>query len=277
MKIKITTLTENTANYGVIAEWGLSLLVEVDDYKILMDTGLGRSVAYNAKAMSVDLSKIDCIVISHGHADHTGGLKDVLQIRGKVDIYAHPDIWTDKHAGRGPGVPPQRIGVPFPRAELEALGAKFHLSKGPFYLKDNILTTGEVPLQNDFEEIENNLFVKENGELKPDPLADDLSLIIKAEFGLVVIAGCAHRGIINTIRHAQQITGEKKVYAVIGGIHLVRAGDERIFRTIAELQEIGVQKLGVSHCTGFKASARLAEAFGNIFFLNNAGSRFVLP
>jgi 7,8-dihydropterin-6-yl-methyl-4-(beta-D-ribofuranosyl)aminobenzene 5'-phosphate synthase len=93
----------------------------------------------------------------------------------------------------------------------------------------------------------------------------------------VVILGCAHRGMVNTLRHAQKLTGQDKVYAVIGGTHLLRTTDERVARTIAELKEMGLQKIGVSHCTGFYASARLAEAFGNGFFLNNAGSQMTLP
>ncbi len=277
MDIKITTLTENTANYGVIAEWGLSLLIEAGGHAILMDTGFGLSSTHNARVMGVDLAKIDSIVISHGHADHTGGLKEVLKIKGAVDIYGHPDIWTEKVSLRNPGSFPQNIGIPFSRAELEALGARFKLSRDPVYLAENILTTGEVPMSNDYEEIEDNLLVRENGTVTPDPMVDDLSLIIRTEYGLVIIAGCAHRGIVNTITHAQKLTGQESVYAVIGGIHLVRAGDERIERTIADLLSFGVQKLGVSHCTGFKASVRLAQAFGDIFFLNNTGHRFKLP
>jgi len=277
MKIKISTLAENTANYGVLGEWGLSLLVEVDDYKILMDTGLSYSAVNNARIMDIDLSKIDCIVISHGHTDHTGGLREVLKLKGNVVIHAHPDMWTAKYTTRGPGLFQQNIGVPFSREELELLGAKFNLSKGPIYLQDNILTTGEIPFTNDYEEIENNLFIKEGSELKLDPLADDLSLIINSEFGLVIISGCAHRGIINTIHHAQKLTGQELVYAVIGGIHLVRAKADRIEKTILDLKHIGVQKLGVSHCTGFPASARLAREFGDVFFLNNAGNRVTLP
>ena len=110
-----------------------------------------------------------------------------------------------------------------------------------------------------------------------DFLADDLALIINTEFGLVVILGCAHRGIINTLRHAQNLTGQKLVYTVIGGTHLFRASEERLAKTIAELKEMGIQRLGVSHCTGFHASARLAQEFKDAFFLNNTGTRLTLP
>jgi len=102
-------------------------------------------------------------------------------------------------------------------------------------------------------------------------------LIIDTEFGLVVILGCAHRGIVNTLRHAQKLTGKEQVYAAIGGTHLFRASEERIEKTITDLMDMGIQKLGVSHCTGFRASSRLAEKFGDMFFLNNAGTRLTLP
>ena len=97
MDIKITTLSENTANYGLLAEWGLSILVEVNGARILVDTGLSFSAVHNAQLIGIDLSTIDCIVLSHGHADHTGGLREVLKIKGEVEVIAHPDIWTAKY------------------------------------------------------------------------------------------------------------------------------------------------------------------------------------
>ncbi len=277
MEIKITTLSENTANYGFWGEWGLSILVEADGKRILVDTGLSTSALQNSVTLGTDLSNIDCIVLSHGHADHTGGLRDVLAIAGATEIIAHPDIWTQKYTRRDGGSEEQYIGVPFAKDELEDLGARFNLTKEPVRISENIMTTGEIPMATDYEEIENNLFVKENGVLIPDPLADDLALVIDTEFGLVVILGCAHRGIVNTLRHAQEITGKELVYAAIGGTHLFRSSNERIDKTIAELKTMGIRKLGVSHCTGYRASARLFQEFGEVFFPNNAGTRFTLP
>jgi 7,8-dihydropterin-6-yl-methyl-4-(beta-D-ribofuranosyl)aminobenzene 5'-phosphate synthase len=276
MEIQITTLSENTANYGCLGEWGLSILVEADGVRVLMDTGLSFTAAHNARLMEVDLTSIDRIVLSHGHADHTGGLRDVLSLTGGVEIVAHPDVWADKHTKRRGGIA-RSIRIPFLREELEGLGARFNLVKEPVHITENILTTGEIPMTTDYEEIDSHLFVQEGGELKPDPLADDLALIIDTEFGLVVILGCAHRGIINTLRHARNLTGKELVYAVIGGTHLLGASEERMAKTAAELRGMGIQRLGVSHCTGFYSSARLAREFGDIFFLNNAGTRFTLP
>ena len=132
-------------------------------------------------------------------------------------------------------------------------------------------------MQTDYEQIDPDLYMKEGDVFSPDPLRDDMALIVKTELGLVVIAGCAHRGIVNTIHWAQQLTGMELVRMVIGGTHLMRASEQQIELTIAQLKEVGVQRVGVSHCTGFPASVRMAQEFGNVFFLNNAGTRLALP
>jgi 7,8-dihydropterin-6-yl-methyl-4-(beta-D-ribofuranosyl)aminobenzene 5'-phosphate synthase len=277
MEIKIITLTENTANYGYLAEWGLSILVEMDNLKILMDTGLSFSAVRNAQLMGIDLSTVDRIVISHGHVDHTGGLRDVLRLKGDVEVIAHPDIWAPKYVRRNDKSQEQYCGIPFSREELESRGARFNLTREPIRISENVMTTGEIPMVSGYEEVEDNLFIKEGGAMYQDQLADDLALLIDTDFGLVVILGCAHRGIVNTLRHAQNLTGKELVYAAVGGTHLIRASGERTERTIADLKKIGIHKLGVSHCTGFRASAQLFREFEGIFFLNNAGTRFTLP
>jgi 7,8-dihydropterin-6-yl-methyl-4-(beta-D-ribofuranosyl)aminobenzene 5'-phosphate synthase len=277
MSIQITTLSENTAaRVNLLAEWGLSILIEADDHKILLDTGLSFSAAYNAITLGIDLSRTDKIVFSHGHFDHTGGLLHILKmVKGKVEVIAHPDIWALKYAGRPEGSM-EYIGVPFHREAAAKLGASFNLTKEPVWISENIVASGEIPMITEYEKIDPMLYVKEKGELKPDPLWDDQALFLKSEKGLIIILGCAHRGIINTIRHAQKLTGVEAVYAVIGGTHLVSASPQRISLTIAELSRFGIQRLGVSHCTGLPAAAILAQTFGEAFFFNNAGTRIRL-
>lgn len=273
MPVQVTTLSENTAGrLNVLAEWGLSILVEADGHKILLDTGLGLSAAYNAIALGIDLSGIDKIVFSHGHPDHTGGLLYIMKtIRHQVEVIAHPDMWALKYAKRPDGAA-EYIGVPFLREAAERLGASFKLSREPVWISGNIVTSGEIPMVTEYEKIDPLLSVKEKDELKPDPLLDDQALFIKSEKGLVVILGCAHRGVLNTIEYARKLTGVEEVYGVIGGTHLISASRQRIDWTVAELLKFGVQKLGVSHCTGLPAAAILAQRFGEAFFFNNAGT-----
>ncbi|MBP6941332.1 MAG: MBL fold metallo-hydrolase [Syntrophorhabdaceae bacterium] len=278
MPVTLTTLSENTAGRpDFMAEWGQSILVQTDGCTVLFDVGGSNVALANADRLGIDLSKIDAIVLSHGHHDHTGGLCDVLKRLGKKRVIGHPDIWDIKYARRPFEDKEAFIGIPFAREELEHLGAFFELTADPVSLSGRVMTTGEVRMTTDFEIIEPNLLVKEGGEFRQDPLADDLALIVRMDQGLLVVLGCAHRGTINTIRHAQKLTGEERVYAVVGGTHLAPASEERIEKTIRELKDIGVQKVGISHCNGFYASARVAQAFGDKFFLNNAGTRTTFP
>ncbi len=273
--LKITTLSENTAdNLGLLAEWGLSILIETGDANILLDTGQTTSVTHNAKALGIDLKKVDKIVLSHGHADHTGGLKNVLKTIGKkVEIVAHPDIVEAKYAGKLEANR-ENVAMPFEVPELEKLGAHFKLSRKPVKLSADILTTGEVPMVTDFEAMPaDRFFIKEKGKWQTDELNDDLALIINTKPGLIVVLGCSHHGMINTLYHAQKITGRKDIRMVIGGCHLINSPVERVYRTIDALQALDIQKIGVSHCTGMEGAAIMAGALGGRFFYNNACTR----
>ena len=272
-KLRITTLSENTAAAGnLLAEWGLSILVETDEVNILVDTGQSISASHNADVLGIDLSKVAKIVLTHGHYDHTGGLRQILhRMRKEVEIIAHPDIWAVKYSRRE-GQEDKYIGIPFHHQTLESLGARFNLTAKPTRITDNIMTTGEIPMVTEFEEIDASRFVKEDAIWQRDKLLDDQALIINTEQGLVVIVGCAHRGVINTLYHAQQLTGAKRIHAVVGGAHLTNASEERIWLTIAALRELDVKRLGLSHCTGLPAASLMAQEFGEKFFFNNAGT-----
>jgi 7,8-dihydropterin-6-yl-methyl-4-(beta-D-ribofuranosyl)aminobenzene 5'-phosphate synthase len=273
VQIKLTTLSENTVSrFGLLAEWGLCILAEVDNYKVLLDTGPDLSAAYNAAVMGIDLSAVEKIVLSHGHRDHTGGFQRVLRsIRKKIEVIAHPDIWADKYSSTF-SKQAYYAGMLFTREALESWGASFKLTAEPTWITDNIVTSGEIPMHTRYEKIDSHVLVKEGGELRPDPLRDDQALIIKSQNGLIVILGCGHRGMINTIHHAQKITGVERVHMVIGGTHLINATKEHIDLTIAALKKLGVERIGISHCTGMPAATRLFQEFGDSFFFNNAGS-----
>jgi 7,8-dihydropterin-6-yl-methyl-4-(beta-D-ribofuranosyl)aminobenzene 5'-phosphate synthase len=275
MAVRITTLSENTAQLGFLGEWGLSILVETESTKVLLDTSMSISAVHNADLMGIDLSTIDKIVLSHAHGDHTGGLREVLRrVRKGVEVIAHPDIWIPKYVHYGEIS--RYAGIPYIKEDLVALGATFNLSKAPVRISDDITTTGEIEMTNDYETIDDRLYLKKDTRMIPDPLADDLALIIRTSEGLVLITGCAHRGIINTVRHVQKLTKGEYIHTIIGGMHLMVASPERIEKTARELKELGLQRLGVSHCTGFNASSVLARELGDVFFLNNAGTQLTI-
>jgi 7,8-dihydropterin-6-yl-methyl-4-(beta-D-ribofuranosyl)aminobenzene 5'-phosphate synthase len=275
MAVRITTLSENTAQLGFLGEWGLSILVETESTKVLLDTSMSISAVHNADLIGIDLSTIDKIVLSHAHGDHTGGLREVLRrVRKGVEVIAHPDIWIPKYVHYGEIS--RYAGIPYVKEDLVALGATFNLSKAPVRITDDITTTGEIEMTNDYETIDDRLYLKKDTRMIPDPLADDLALIIRTSEGLALITGCAHRGIINTVRHVQKLTKGEYIHTIIGGMHLMVASPERIEKTARELKELGLQRLGVSHCTGFNASSVLARELGDVFFLNNAGTQLTI-
>lgn len=281
--VKLSVLSENTAGYtGILGEWGWSLFIETSETTILLDTGAGKTMLNNARAMNIDLQTVDKIVLSHSHFDHTGGLREALQVIGKkeIEVIAHPDIWSKKYnrmKGRD-----RFMGMPFQREELESYGARFQLETTPYQISSDIKTTGEVPMNTSFEQGstpafgQGGRFIQTPSGPQVDPMADDMALVISTPKGLIVTLGCAHRGIINTLRHAQSISGNKKIYGVFGGAHLVSESMERIDATVQTLRDMDIQVIGLCHCTGKKAISRLITEFGDRFVEMSAGISWVL-
>ncbi len=272
MKITFTTLCENTvAGPGFIGEWGLSVLVQIDGHNILFDTGAESAAVKNADKIGFDLKTVHTIVLSHAHRDHTGGLREILKRTKHPKIIAHPALWTPKFKRVMPGEPLKYNGIPFRREEI-AKDGELCLSTEPVKLSVSALTSGEIAQTTDFETAGRQYFCREDHDLHQDDFLDEQALIIQTPEGLVIVSGCAHRGIINTIRHAQRITGEERVHTVLGGTHLYPKEQSEVRKSIFELMNLGVQNIGVSHCTGLPAAMQLASAFGDRFFLNNTGS-----
>lgn len=272
MRLRITTLAENTATkMGTLAEHGLSMLVEVDDLCLLLDTGQTDTVVHNAHALRVDLSRVGHLVLSHGHSDHTGGLMKVLADTGEVTIHAHVDVWRPRYGTRGGGKP-RFTGLPHIREKLESMGASFRLCDGPDRITGEVMTTGRVPRVTPFERVDADLKVKTATGWEQDQIPDDQALLVKTARGLVVLSGCAHSGIVNTLTWARQVADEKRILAVLGGTHLAFAPVEQLERTVAALIDFQIEKMGVSHCTGQAGAAALAREYGERFFFNNVGT-----
>jgi 7,8-dihydropterin-6-yl-methyl-4-(beta-D-ribofuranosyl)aminobenzene 5'-phosphate synthase len=288
--LRLTTLSENSGmseglelnSYGgTLGEWGLSILVETEGLKVLLDTGKGLSAVHNAHVLGVDLTAIDKIVLSHSHQDHTGGLREMLMQMKKeeIEIIAHPHVWADRY-NRREGKRDKFMGIPYVRQELENYGARFTLTRKPVQLAPQVTTSGEIPMVTDFEKVAEGSarwYRNDHGEAVPDLLLDAQALFITLPQGLVIVTGCAHRGIINTIAHAQRLTGEQRVYGVFGGSHLVSSSGDRIEKTLRALQELEVQKIGLCHCTSLPAMAALSQALGKRFLFNHAGRVIDLP
>jgi 7,8-dihydropterin-6-yl-methyl-4-(beta-D-ribofuranosyl)aminobenzene 5'-phosphate synthase len=266
--LRLTIVVENSASLGNSSVWaqhGLSIFLELnfgpERMKLLMDTGASSEVVlHNADALNIDLCHLDLICLSHGHYDHTGGLMGVLQrVNGRICILAHPDIFAPKLKAR-PAL--KFIGPPFTRTQAEAAGAIMLDCQGPVAVTPGVVTTGEVPRLEAFEKVDGFVTVK-GGQYCEDSIPDDQALAINLPGkGLVVITGCAHSGVINTIQHAQKIAGEEELYAVIGGFHLIGADDKRIEATAEALKRLDPAIVRPGHCTGQKAVCRLQEVLG---------------
>ncbi|ACV62604.1 beta-lactamase domain protein [Desulfofarcimen acetoxidans DSM 771] len=268
--LTLTTLSENSANRkGLLAEHGLSILVEYGKYRLLFDTGQSISCLHNAEKLGINLQDINEIALSHGHFDHTGGLKHILA-KGPKKVYTHPDSLLAKYR-KLENNEYKPMGLPCAVEELEALGANFIFNRQPVEICPGLLLTGEIPRNVNFEPTASGHVILEGNEYRRDFLLDDQALVIKTSSGTVVLLGCSHSGIINTLNYARVLTNSERIHAVIGGTHLIEANSERLELTINALKAMRIEKIAVSHCTGFKAQMALKQAFGDHFILNNCG------
>jgi len=286
----------------LLAEHGFAALIDLHDagVRILWDAGMTRiALLENARCMKVDLTTIDAIAVSHGHGDHTAALTDVLAAIGRqpsprdwpadvteaqvdawlasrsVPLILHPaalyERWEDRKDSRkrGPETPPY--------GEWEAAGARIIASAGPYRLGPGCWTTGAVPRKS-FETagIPERMLYRKDGAFYPDRVEDDQAIVIHVSGkGLIVLAGCAHAGIVNTIHHAREISGVDTVWAVLGGFHLMRASADEIDRTIAEVKAFEPHLVSPAHCTGFEATCAFARELPASFVPGAVGTTYL--
>lgn len=273
-QLKVTILVENTvgAPLGLLGEWGLSMLLDFGDGRILFDVGEQGSLMTNGQLLHQDLNQIDALVLSHGHYDHTGGLLKFLQFKGALPIHAHPNIFAP-HFAKGPqGQRDRYIGIPYGQKHLESLGAHFHWHREPCELRPGLWLSGEIPRTTPFEAVDAHLIELEGEKAVPDKLPDDLSLFYVTEKGLIILLGCAHAGLVNIAEHAKKVTGESRVRAIIGGTHLGPAAPEQQRQTIDYLRGLDLECLAPNHCTGPVMQSKLAAEFPAVFRWATAGS-----
>jgi 7,8-dihydropterin-6-yl-methyl-4-(beta-D-ribofuranosyl)aminobenzene 5'-phosphate synthase len=275
MNARITILCENLVGRLVgSGEHGFSAFIETDNGNYLFDTGGGRSIVPNSLTLSKDLKSINKIFLSHGHYDHTGGLSEVLKLKGKVDVHAHPHVFLDRIAVlKEDGKEIKRfIGIRYKKRYLESLGANFVFNTDFIEVEKGFFLTGEVPRQTTYEKPDPRLFSEMDGRTTHDLFLDDQSLILDTDKGMVLILGCAHSGMINIINHVINKMGKEKFHAILGGTHLDFLTPEQLEESIRSLKKMDIEKIGVSHCTGMRAAFRLHQEFGDRFFYGCVGS-----
>ncbi len=269
----------------LLAEHGLSLLVTVyrgeDKHTILFDTGYTKvGVLHNMEQLGVNVEEIEAIVLSHGHMDHTGTLYGILdKISRTIPLVLHPGIFQHPRYTRRPDGAKSVWPRTVVKSDLEGRNVDIIESETPVCLADDmIMVTGEVERTTPFEKGMPNALMEQNGELVHDPIMDDQSIAMKLKGkGLVVVSGCAHAGIVNTLMFAQKTTGEQKVHAVLGGFHLSGPFFEKFHDpTVDALKKINPDVLMPMHCTGWKAIQRFQKEFPESFVLNSVGSKLML-
>ena len=269
----------------LLAEHGLCLRVKVQQgtkkHTLMFDTGYNNiGVLHNMDMLAVDPNEMEAIVLSHAHMDHTGSLHAILEkISKPIPLVVHPDAFLYPRFLEEKDGSKKRFPRTLARNELDQKKVKILESKSPTPILDGaILVTGEVERTTPFEKGMPNALLEKDGRLQADPIKDDQALVINLkDKGLVVISGCSHAGIINTVLYAKRLTGLEKVYAVMGGFHLSGAFYEKILeKTIDQLKAFAPAVVIPMHCTGRKAMERLSREFPSSFVLNSVGSKITL-
>jgi 7,8-dihydropterin-6-yl-methyl-4-(beta-D-ribofuranosyl)aminobenzene 5'-phosphate synthase len=264
------------------AEHGFAMLLRIKTggkcSTVLFDTGCGSDTAIsNAEGLGLNLKEVDCIVLSHGHYDHFGGLRSVLKVIGKpnLPLIVHEDMFKARGAAgkdafhRYPDFPTKQELSP-----AQAISTK----QPQLFLNNTLLVTGEIPRETTFETgFGQHKALSAEGWKADVWILDDRAIAVNVkDKGLVIVSGCAHAGIINTINYVQKITKGEDVYAVLGGFHLAgRENEGRIQQTVEELQRIGPKRIVPSHCTGWRGMFAIFQAMPDAFIANSVGNRYI--
>lgn len=267
-----------------LAEHGLACLLKVwagsEEHTVLMDTGVSPiALLHNAGLLKVDWSKVSAVVLSHGHYDHFGGLLKLMQeVPQGTPLVLHPDAFLQRRS-RNPATGRTAEMPPLSEAALREARATLHKAEGPSALAAGLLlVSGYVERVTGFEKGTHVTAEAKIGDAwVADGLRDDQAIVASIRGkGLVVVSGCAHAGIINTVRYAQKVTGRETVHAVLGGFHLGGITEDSIVvQTIEEMRKIGPTHVVPMHCTGWRAINRFAEAMPVQFVLNSVGTTYI--
>lgn len=272
MKTKITVLVDNKAKQDLLAEHGLAFLIEHKGKRLLFDSGQNEALFFNAQKLNIALDDLDTIILSHGHYDHGGNLKSLLQANPNADFYAHPDCLQTRYSLHE-GKAPRKISLcPDTIKAINLFPDKqTYFITQPTEIMEDLWLTGEIPRLSSFEDTGGPFFL-DIEKKQADLLNDDMSLYIKTDQEITVICGCCHSGIINTINCIKETTDHAyKLTCLIGGLHLLHADKQRLQTTLDYLNEENINHIYAAHCTGDHAISLLETEFKNNFFSAQAG------
>jgi 7,8-dihydropterin-6-yl-methyl-4-(beta-D-ribofuranosyl)aminobenzene 5'-phosphate synthase len=287
VKLKLSIVCDNTAgsSCSLLGEHGLAIWVHGRE-QFLFDTGQGLALRHNLEVLQLPVHDLTRVVLSHGHYDHGGGLRDLLALRTaagakKTEICLQPGAFTKRYSVRqqADGSTSRiSIGLPFSRREYEAAGAVFRETSGYEQLTAGVWAFSDIPRPPDWRCFDTRLMVDgPDGTLIPDPFPDDLSLLLETDSGPVILLGCAHAGMVEILEFISAQTGLNEFYAVIGGTHLGKGSRSDRHRALRCLEKFKVKQICPCHCTGFPAACSLAGYFGERFIAGCAGTVLAFP
>jgi len=272
--VRITVVVDDTARgEGMVAEHGLSLWVEADGHRLLFDTGQGLAITRNVPQLGIPLEQAEAIVLSHGHYDHTDGLGYVLEHARRATVYMHPAAIEPKWFCID-DQPPRWIGISDQSREaLDTCKLPIKATVKPTEIFPGIWATGEIPRRTSEVGRLTSVFHDESAT-RPDLLLDDQAMFLNTKAGLIVLLGCTHAGLTNTLDYIAELTGQSKIHGVIGGTHLIGADNSTLAVAADTLARYQVKLLAPMHCTGDMAWAYLYHRFPNQCKIVGAGMRY---